>query len=177
MDPRRSTVITVSCYYANGLNKKTTTVNIAQLTKPLRILIEQESDPTLLNFKRERLGLLIEEQIFLNDAHYMHFSRNTKRIIISNDILCRQNFNDFSEVSHLQVLLPEQLLKTLLQSLHGTTGKHAVISKMLQKIRQKYYFFSIATYVRNWVRDCELCIKDKRISKTRITAELIPIPE
>ena len=47
----------------------------------------------------------------------------------------------------------------------------------MQEIRQKYYFPSIATYVRNWVRDCEICIQDKRINNTRITPELIHIPE
>ena len=47
----------------------------------------------------------------------------------------------------------------------------------MQEIRQKYYFPSIAPYVRNWVRDCEICIHDKRINNTRITPELIHIPE
>ena len=73
--------------------------------------------------------------------------------------------------------MPGQLLKVLLQSLHGTAGKHPGISKMMQEIRQKYYFPSIATYVRNWVRDCEICIQDKRSNNTRITPELIHIPE
>ena len=66
--------ITVSCYYANDLHKDTTIVNIAQLTKPSRILIEQDSDPTLLKFKREVLGLPFDKQIKLNDARYMHYS-------------------------------------------------------------------------------------------------------
>ena len=101
----------------------------------------------------------------------------TKRIIIKDDILCRQYYNDLGEVSHLQVLLPGQLLKVSLQSLHGTAGKHPGISKMMQEIRQKYYFPSIATYVRNWVRDCEIFIQDRRINNTRITPELIHIPE
>ena len=48
---------------------------------------------------------------------------------------------------------------------------------MMQAIRQNYYFPSIATYVKNWVRDCEICIQDKRINNTRITPELIHIPE
>ena len=107
----------------------------------------------------------------------MHYSRNKKRIIIKDDILYRQYYNDIGEVSHLQVLLPGQLLKVLLQSLHGTTGKHSGISKMMQEIRQKYYFPSIATYIRNWVRDCEICIQDKRINNTRITPRLMHIPE
>ena len=127
------------------MHKDTPIVNIAQLTKPSRILIEQDSDPTLLNFKREMLGLPFDEQILLNDARYMHYSRNKKRIIIKDDILYRQYYNDTGEVSHLQVLLPGQLLKVLLQSLHGTAGKHPGISKMMQEIRQKYYFPSLAT--------------------------------
>ena len=175
--PNVPPVITVSCYYANDLHKDTTIVNIAQLTKPSRILIEQDSDPALLNFKREMLRLPFDEQILLNNARYMHYSRNKKCIINKDDILFRQYYNDIGEVSHLQVLLPGQLLKVLLQSLHGTAGKHPGISKMVQEIRQKYYFPSIPTYVRNWVRDCELCIQDKRLNNTRITPELIHIPE
>ena len=48
---------------------------------------------------------------------------------------------------------------------------------MMHEIRQKKYFTSTATYVRNWVRDCEICIQDKRIKNTRNTPELIHIPE
>ena len=48
---------------------------------------------------------------------------------------------------------------------------------MVHEIRQNYYFPSIATNVRNWVRDCQICIQDKHINNTRITPELIHIPE
>ena len=48
---------------------------------------------------------------------------------------------------------------------------------MVQEIRQKGSFLSIATYVRNWVRDCEICIQDKRIKNTRSAPELFHIPE
>ena len=67
---------------------------MAQLTKQSRILIEQDSDPTLLKFKREMLGLPFDEQILLNDARYMQYSGNKKRIIIKDDILYRQYYND-----------------------------------------------------------------------------------
>ena len=175
--PNHPPVITVSCLYANELHNDTTIVNITQLTKPSRILIEEDSDPSLLNFKREMLGLPFDEQIVIKNARYMHYSRNKTCIIIKDDILCRQYYNDIGEVSHLQVLLPGKLLKVLLQSLHGAAGKHLGISKMMQEIRKKYYFPSIATYVRNWVRDCEIFFQDKRINNTRITPELIHIPE
>ena len=61
------------------------------------------------------LELPFGEQISINDARYMHYSRN-KRIIIKDDILFRQYYNDLGEVSLLQVLLPGQLPKVLLQS-------------------------------------------------------------
>ena len=42
--PNAPPVITVSWYYANDLHKDTTNVKITQLTKPSRILMEQDSD-------------------------------------------------------------------------------------------------------------------------------------
>ena len=95
------------------------------------------------------LGLPFDEQILLNDARYIHYPKNKKFIIIKDDILYRHYYDDIGEVSHLQVLLPGQLLEVLLQSLHGTASKHTGISKMMQEIRQKYYFPSIEPYVRN----------------------------
>ena len=143
--PYNPSIITVSCYSAKKLHKDTTVLNIAQLTKPSRILIEQDSDPTLLNFKCDILGLPVDEQFLIHDARYIHYSRSKECIIIKDDILCRQNSNDLGEVTHLQVLLPGHLLKSLLQSLHGTAGKHSGISKTIPEIRQKDYFPSVAS--------------------------------
>ena len=175
--PNDPPVITVAWYYANDLHKDTKLVNIAQLTKPSRILIEQDSDPTILIFKRELLRFSLDKPIFLNDARCMHYCRNKKRKITKEDILCRQYYNNLGEVSHSQIFLLGQSLKVLPQSLHGTAGKHPSISKMMREIRQKYYFPSIATYVRNCVRHCEISIQDKRINNTRITPKSIQILE
>ena len=106
----------------------------------------------------------------------MHYSRNKKRNIFKDDILCRKIYSHLGEVSHLKVLLHWQLLKVLLQSLHGTAGKHPGISKMMQETRQKYYFPSIATYVRIWVHECEYCNQDKCIINIRITPETTHVP-
>ena len=69
----------MSCYYANDLHKGTTIVNIAQLTKPSRILIEQDSDPTLLNFKRKMLGLPFDEQMTLHALFQKQKAYNHQR--------------------------------------------------------------------------------------------------
>ena len=59
-----------------------------------------------------------------------------KCYIIEEDILCQQYYNDLGEVGHLKMFLPEKLLEVLLQSLHGTAGKHPGFSKTMQEIRQ-----------------------------------------
>ena len=41
----------------------------------------------------------------------MHFPQYTKRIIISDGVLCKQNYNDLGEVSHTQLLSSRHLLK------------------------------------------------------------------
>ena len=81
--PHDPPVITVSCYYTNDLHKDTTIVNIAQSTKPSRILNEHDSDPTLLNFKREMLGLPFDEQIILNETHVTCIIPETKSVLSS----------------------------------------------------------------------------------------------
>ena len=107
----------------------------------------------------------------------MQYSRNKGCNIIKVDIFCRQNCKALGEVSHLQAILPGQLLKKLLQPLHGTAGKQPGVSKIMKENRQKYYFPPIATYVRNWDREYKICIQEKRINNTRLILELIHIPE
>ena len=73
--------------------------------------------------------------------------------------------------------MPRQLLKLFLQSVQGAAGKHPGISKIMQEIRQKCYFPSVAAYVRDWVRDCEICIQDKHGNYMRTSPELFNNPE
>ena len=65
------------------------------------ILIEQNADPVLLNFKRQLLGLAFDEQTLAINSRYTHHCRNKKRIIFRDDILNRQNYTDFGEISDL----------------------------------------------------------------------------
>ena len=72
---------------------------------------------------------------------------------------------------------PATLTTELFQSLHGTAHKQPGISKMLQEIRQRYYYPSMAKYVKKWEEACEQCAKDKRVPNATITPELPNLPE
>ena len=64
---------------------KTQRLRTLQINKTITQLPEQGSDPTLLIFKREMLGLPFDEQDLTNDARYMQYSRNNKRSDIKED--------------------------------------------------------------------------------------------
>ena len=117
------------------------------------------------------------ENLLLQGARYRHYANNLERIVLKDEILTRQYFDETGTVKYHQILLPQHLLKELLQSFHGTAHKHPGISKMLQEIRQRYYYPSTAKHVKRWVDLCEHCARDKRVPNTTITPELFNLSE
>ena len=102
---------------------------------------------------------------------------NIERIVLKDEIVTRQYYDETGHVKYHQILLSKHLLKELLQAIHGTAHRHPGISKTLQEIRQKYYYPGIAKHVKKWVEGCETCAKDKRVPNTVITPELLNLPE
>ena len=90
-------------------------------------------------------GFPFVEQILATIPRYTQDCRNKTPFMIKHDIFYSQYYNDVGYISHLLASLPVQLKDTLLNSLHGQTGKHPDISKMMQEIRQKNYFHHFPT--------------------------------
>ena len=84
------------------------------------------------------LVILFEDQVLINDARYMHYSRKRKRIVLKDDILYGQYYKENGDISHLQNFLHVQVIAKLFKSLHGTAIKKPVLSQKLQEIRQNY---------------------------------------
>ena len=99
------------------------------------------------------------------------------RLEIKQEVLTRKYFDETGMISHYQVLLPKQLLEEFLFSLHGQSARHPGITKMIQEARQKYYYPSLAKHIRQWVINCEDCIKNKRIDNSRLKTPLLNCPE
>ena len=117
-----------------------------RLQKTNQIIIEQSKDAALQQLKAELLHEEYSEKV-QQDARYGHYDNNLERIVIKEDILTWQNFDETGNVKYHQILLPQHLLQELLQYLHGTAHKHTCISKMLQEIRQRYYYPGMAKHV------------------------------
>ena len=148
-----------------------------RLRRTNQIIIEQSKDAVLQQLKAKLLHEEYSENLLHQDARYRHYANNLERIVLKDEILTRQYFDETGNVKYHQILLPQHLLQELLQSLHGTAHKHPGISKMLQEIRQRYYYPSMANHVKKWVEGCEQCARDKRLPNATITPELLNLPE
>ena len=127
--------------------------------------------------KAKQLHEEYSENLLHQDARYRHYANNLDRIVLKDEILTRQYFDETGNVKYHQILLSQHLLQELLKSLHGTAHKHPGISKMLQEIRQRYYYPSMAKHVKKWVEGCEQCARDKRVPNATITPELLNLSE
>ena len=117
------------------------------------------------------------EEILQQDIRYKYYLNNIDRIVLKDGIVTRQYYDEIGQIKYHQILLPKHLDQELLQAIHGTAHRHPGISKMLQEIRQKYYYPGIAKHVKKWVEGCETCAKNKRVPSTVITPELLNLPE
>ena len=154
---------------------------ITNFTQKLRrtnqILLEQSKDPILRQLKAKIQNEDYSEKILQKDIRYKQYLNNSDRIVLKDEIVARQYYDETGQVKYHQILLPKHLLKELLQAIHGTAHRHPGISKKLQEIRQKYYYPGIAKHVKKWVDGCETCAKDKRVPNKVITSELLNLPE
>ena len=157
IDEPAVTIQTVS----KNLIKQQTEIQV-RLQKTHQIIIEQSKDAVLQHLKAKLLHEEYSENVLQQVARYRHYASNLERIVVKEEILTRQHFDETGNLKYHRILLPQQLLEELLQSLHGTAHKHPGISKMLQEIRQRYYYPNMAKYVKKWVEGCEQCVGDKR---------------
>ena len=117
------------------------------------------------------------ENVLHQDARYRHYPNNLERIVVKKDILTRQNVDGTRNVKYHQILLPQCIIQELLQSVNGTAHRHPGKSKMLQEIRLRYYYPSMAKHTKRWVEWCEQCAKEKQVLNAIITLELLNLPE
>ena len=119
-----------------------TVEEITNFTQKLRrtnqIRLEQSRDPILLQLKAKLQKEQYSEEILQQDIRYKYYLNNMDRIVLKDEILTRQYYDETGQVKYYQILLPKQLLlKELLQAIHETAHRHPGTSKMLQEIRQK----------------------------------------
>ena len=131
-------IIQIDAITENSVDENT---NFTQkLRRTNQILLEQSKDQTLRQLKAKIRKEEYSEEIFQQDIRYKHYLDNFDRLVLKDEIVTRQYYDETGQVKYHQTLLPKYLLKELLQAKHGTAYRHPGISKMLQEKRQKYYY-------------------------------------
>ena len=169
------TVIQADAISENVVEEITTFTQ--KLRRTNQILLEQSKNPILLQLKAKLQNEEFSEEVLQQDIRYRHYLNNLDRIVLKDKIVTRKYYDETGQIKYHQILLPKHLLKEILQAIHGTEHRHPGISKMLQKIRQKYYCPGMAKHVKKWVEVCETCAGDKRVPNNTITPELLILPE
>ena len=145
------------------IDGNTTSYSINGIKATARIRVEQDVDLVLKNLKLKILGQPFDEVLIISDSRYKNYKANEDRIIHKDGLLYRKYFGETGSVKYYQILIPKQLVKEVLRSLHGEFGKHPGIFKTIIACREKYYFPKMAQLIREWVMSCEQCIRESRI--------------
>ena len=145
------------------IDGNTTSYSMNGIKATARIRVEQDVDLQLKNLKLKVLGQPFDEVFIMTDSRYKHYKANEDRIIFKDGLLFRKFFGETGSVKFYQILIPKQLVKEVLRSLHGEFGKHPGIFKTIIACREKYYFPKMAQLIREWVMSCEQCIRESRI--------------
>ena len=95
-----------------------------RLRKTNQIIIEQSKDAVLQQLKAQLLHEDYLENLLQQEDRNSHYANNLERIIVKDEILTRQYFDETGNVKYHQILFPQHLLQELLQSLHGAAHKH-----------------------------------------------------
>ena len=143
-----------------------TSYSINGIEANARIRVEQDVHLVLKNMKMKILGQPYDEVLIVTDSRYKNYKANEDRIILKDGLLYRKYFGETSSVKYYQILMPKQLVKEVLRSLHGEFGKHPGIYKTIIAFREKYYFPKMAQLIRDWVMPCEQCIRESRIDRS-----------
>ena len=124
------------------IDGNTTSYSMNGIKANARIRVEQDVDHVLKNLKLKILGQPFDEVLIITDPRYKHYKANEDRIILKDGLLYRKYFGETGSVKPYQILIPKQLVKEVLHSLHGEFGKHPGIFKKKNCLQGKIFFFS-----------------------------------
>ena len=148
------------------IDGNTTSYSMNGIKANARIRVEQDVDLVLKNMKLKILGQPYDEVLIMTDSRYKNYKANEDRIILKDGLLFRNYFGETGSVKYYQILIPKQLVKEVLRSLHREFGKHPGTFKTIKASSEKYYFPKMAQLIREWVMSCEQCIRESRIDRS-----------
>ena len=157
------------------IDGKTTSYSIYEIKANARIRIEKEVDLALKNLKLKIVGQPYDEVLLTNDKRFRHYKAIEDRIILKDELLCRNYYGKTGNIKYYQILIPKQLVDEKLRSLHREFGKHPGFTKTIIAYRQKYYYPNMAKLIRQSVISCDRWNRESRVDD-RLTQPALQNP-
>ena len=102
------------------IDGNTTSYSMNGIKANARIRVEQDVDLVLRNMKLKNSGQPYDEVLMITVSK--NYKANEDRIILKDSLLFRKYFGETGSVKNYQILIPKQLVKEVLRSLHGEFG-------------------------------------------------------
>ncbi len=87
-----------------------------------------------------------------------------KQLTMEDGILYRvwEDVDGGGQHKRLQLIIPRKLVEGILREVHNTpTGGHLGVTKVLGKIRERFYWVGQRRDVEDWCRNCDVCASRK----------------
>ena len=101
------------------IDANTMSYSINGIEANARIRVQQDVDLVLKIMKLKILGQPYDEVLIMTDSRYKNYKANEDRIILKDGLRFRKFFGETGSVKYYQILIPKQLVKEVLRSLHG----------------------------------------------------------
>lgn len=94
------------------------------------------------------------------------------RLILHKGVLCRKYYDDKTDSHFLQILVPYSLREDILNQLHDhVTAGHLGMTKTLEKVQKRFYWYKYKDFIENWCNKCQMC-QSRRLPKLRPLAPM-----
>ena len=128
------------------------------IQRMIRILKQQEPPPNQVNF---------------TSRFFQKLNKNKKRLVVEQDVLYRNFYDQTGKTQYKQIVVPDSIIGDIIRTLHDNPMQgHPGSSKMLNELRKRLYAPNLAQKVQEYVDNCQMCIRTKPISQSKITPPL-----
>ena len=129
----------------------------------------QQNDPVLkhiLPFLKDQIKPEWKSVSQLNESA-KSFLASWKNLEIHDDLLYHRNLSTNPAEQGLQLVIPEVYRPKILKQYHDTiTAGHLGVSKVYSKIKTKYFWPEMKSFIELWIKTCEACQRKKSPPKS-----------
>ena len=126
---------------------------------------KQEADPNLrqiLLWKRRQAAQPAQREVQGTSKATKSLWAQWNRLLLENGVLYRQWQTEDGRGTRLQLVLPRSLVPDILSALHDApSAGHLGVTKTVELVRERFYWYGLQHDVEDWCRQCEKCAKRK----------------